>query len=101
TVRAPDSKSGGWGFKSLLACLLWAGASRQRLFHEIAMLQETYEKAVQFLRDVRSEVRKVTFPSRQETLASTVVVLAAVSIISVYLGIVDLVLARVLHSIFR
>src|SRR6266568_8715343 len=22
TVRAPDSKSGGWGFKSLLACFL-------------------------------------------------------------------------------
>jgi len=34
-------------------------------------------------------------------LASTVVVLAAVGIISVYLGIVDLVLARVLHSILR
>ena len=65
------------------------------------MLRETYEKAVQFLRDIRSEVRKVTFPSRQETLASTVVVLAAVGIISVYLGIVDLVLARVLHSILR
>ena len=65
------------------------------------MLQETYEKAVQFLRDVRSEVRKVTFPSRHETLASTVVVLAAVGIISVYLGIVDFVLARVLHSILR
>ena len=66
-----------------------------------SMLQETYEKAVQFLRDVRSELRKVTFPSRKETVASTVVVLAAVGIISVYLGIVDLVLARVLQSILR
>jgi preprotein translocase SecE subunit len=43
----------------------------------------------------------VTFPSRKETLASTVVVLAAVGIISVYLGMVDLVLARVLHGILR
>ncbi len=65
------------------------------------MVKETYEKAVQALRDVRSELRKVMFPSRKETLASTVVVLAAVSIISVYLGIVDFVLARVLHSILR
>jgi preprotein translocase subunit SecE len=65
------------------------------------MVKETYEKAVQALRDVRSELRKVTFPSRKETLASTVVVLAAVGIISVYLGMVDLVLARVLHSILR
>ena len=83
--------------------LLWDGLSQDDSLDETIMLrlQETYEKVVQFLRDVRSEVRKVTFPSRQETLASTVVVLAAVSIISVYLGIVDLVLARVLHSILR
>ena len=65
------------------------------------MLQEMYEKAVQSLRDIRSELRKVTFPSRKETLASTVVVVAAVSIISVYLGIVDFGLVRVLHSILR
>ena len=65
------------------------------------MVKETYEKAVQSLRDVRSELRKVTFPTRQETLASTVVVLAAVGIISVYLGIVDFVLASVLHTILR
>ena len=83
--------------------LPWEGLSQDDSLDETIMLrwQETYEKVVQFLRDVRSEVRKVTFPSRQETLASTVVVLAAVSIISVYLGIVDLVLARVLHSILR
>ena len=65
------------------------------------MVKERYEKAVQALRDVRSELRKLTFPSRKETLASTVVVVAAVSIISVYLGIVDFGLARVLHSILR
>ena len=80
---------------------LQLGAVARDSVNEVAMLQETYEKAIQFLRDVRSEVRKVTFPSRQETLASTVVVLAAVGIISVYLGIVDLVLAKVLHSILR
>ena len=79
----------------------WEEAVESDSLNEAVMVQETYEKAVQFLRDVRSEVRKVTFPSRQETLASTVVVLAAVGIISVYLGIVDLVLARVLHSILR
>ena len=37
-----------------------------------------YEQSVQFFRDVRSELRKVTFPTRKETLASTVVVLIAV-----------------------
>ena len=31
TVRAPDSKSGGWGFESLLACQGYQGVSRNRL----------------------------------------------------------------------
>ena len=31
TVRAPDSKSGGWGFKSLLACLLLRGATYSKV----------------------------------------------------------------------
>lgn len=64
-------------------------------------LKETYIKALHFLRDVRSELRKVTFPSRKETIASTLVVLGAVGIISVYLGIVDFGLSVVLHSILR
>jgi hypothetical protein len=30
TARAPDSKSGGWGFKSLLACLFFRGATSSK-----------------------------------------------------------------------
>jgi preprotein translocase subunit SecE len=59
------------------------------------------DKAVQFFRDVRSELRKVTFPSRKETLASTVVVILAVFVIAVYLGVVDFALSRVIGSILR
>jgi preprotein translocase subunit SecE len=51
-----------------------------------------YVKAMQFLRDVRSELRKVTFPSRTETLASTAVVIIVVFIIAIYLGMVDFIL---------
>lgn len=60
-----------------------------------------YEKAVQFFRDVRSELRKVTFPSRKETVASTVVVLIAVFAVSMYLGVVDFVLSIVIRGILR
>ncbi len=59
------------------------------------------DKAVQFFRDVRSELRKVTFPTRKETLASTVVVILAVFVIAVYLGVVDFALSRVIGSILR
>ena len=60
-----------------------------------------YEQAVQFFRDVRSELRKVTFPTRKETMASTVVVLIAVFAVSMYLGVVDFVLSIVIRSILR
>lgn len=60
-----------------------------------------YNQAVQFLRDVRSEVRKVTFPSRKETVTSTIVVIMVVFVISIYLGMVDFGLSIVLSSILR
>jgi preprotein translocase subunit SecE len=60
-----------------------------------------YEKAVQFFRDVQSELRKVTFPSRKETLASTTVVIIVVFIIAMYLGLVDFVLSFVITGILR
>lgn len=39
---------------------------------------------VKFLQEVRQEVSKVTWPSRQETLISTVMVLAMVALASVF-----------------
>jgi preprotein translocase subunit SecE len=60
-----------------------------------------YNKAVHFFRDVRSELRKVTFPTRKETIASTAVVLVAVFAIAIYLGIVDAVLSLVIGGILR
>ncbi len=60
-----------------------------------------YDKAVQFFRDVRSELRKVTFPTRKETIASTVVVLIAVFAIAIYLGVVDAVLSVLIGGILR
>jgi preprotein translocase subunit SecE len=60
-----------------------------------------YEKAVQFLRDVRSELRKVTFPSRKETLASTAVVIVVVFLVATYLGLIDFVLSMVITRVLR
>lgn len=60
-----------------------------------------YEKSVQFFRDVRSELRKVTFPTRRETIASTAVVLVAVFAISLYLGVVDFALSVAISGILR
>ena len=48
---------------------------------------------VKFLQEVRQEVGKVTWPSRQETLISTVMVLAMVALASVFFLAADQVIS--------
>ncbi len=47
------------------------------------------DKAVQFLREVKIELKKVTWPSRTQTIGSTVVVIILVFIVAVFLSLVD------------
>ncbi len=46
----------------------------------------------EFLGDVKAELKKVTFPSRQETLGSTSIVIIFCIIMSLYLSLVDSIL---------
>ncbi|HPD61476.1 MAG TPA: preprotein translocase subunit SecE [Thermodesulfobacteriota bacterium] len=46
-------------------------------------------KIIQFFHEVKSELKKVNWPTRKETFASTSVVLVIVLIIAVFLFIVD------------
>ncbi len=48
-----------------------------------------WEKIVQFFHEVKAELKKVNWPTRKETIASTSVVLVIVFIIAVFLFIVD------------
>ncbi len=53
------------------------------------------EKPRQFIREVISEGKQVAWPTKQVTMASTIVVIILVLIISFYIGIVDFILSRV------
>jgi len=59
------------------------------------------QKSLQFLREVRAEFRKVTWPTRKQTVGSTVVVIIVVVIISAFLGIVDMGLSGLLRVILQ
>jgi preprotein translocase subunit SecE len=48
-----------------------------------------WEKIIQFFHEVKAELKKVSWPTRKETIASTSVVLVIVFIIAVFLFIVD------------
>jgi preprotein translocase subunit SecE len=57
------------------------------------------QAARDYLREVVYELRKVVWPSRKETIGSTIVVLVIVIISGVYLGVVDLVLSRLIRMV--
>ncbi|HME96896.1 MAG TPA: preprotein translocase subunit SecE [Methylomirabilota bacterium] len=55
----------------------------------------------EFFQEVTAEFRRVNWPSRQEVAASTVVVLAVVLVLSMYLGAVDVALSRLVEVILK
>ncbi len=48
------------------------------------------EKITRFLKEAKVELKKVTWPTPRQTLASTSVVIIVVIIVSIYLYVVDL-----------
>ena len=57
-------------------------------------------KAIQFLSEVRSEVKKVTWPTKKEAMGGTAVVLVVVFIMALFLGLVDMFLSKIIGVIF-
>lgn len=59
------------------------------------------KKTTEFLNHVKAELKKVTWPTRKETYASTTVVILLVVFVTVFLGAVDWVLASVVKLLLR
>ena len=57
------------------------------------------DKIIQFFREVRIEIKKISWPLRNETIASTSIVIIIVLVIGLFLGIVDVGLARIIKII--
>jgi preprotein translocase subunit SecE len=59
------------------------------------------QKIQAFFQEVSVELKKVSWPTRQQTMNATVVVIVVSFIVAFFLGIVDVVLARIVGSIMR
>jgi preprotein translocase subunit SecE len=59
------------------------------------------KKVSGFYGDVKSELKKVTWPARNEVYGTTIVVLAAVFFFGIYLFLVDQVLQAAVQRIFN
>jgi preprotein translocase subunit SecE len=74
-----------------------AGQAKQRA--QARSGQKQGFSMTRFIRDVRVELSKVTWPTRSELLVSTIVVLVAVAIAGVYTGALDWAFAHALQLI--
>jgi preprotein translocase subunit SecE len=58
-------------------------------------------KVKEFFREVKVELKKVVFPTREELVGSTWVVIITVFVISMFLGIIDLGLSKIVGIALR
>jgi preprotein translocase subunit SecE len=54
---------------------------------------------VQYLQEVRQEANKVTWPTRRETMITTIMVLIMVFLAAIFFFVVDSILQWVVHQI--
>lgn len=60
-----------------------------------------FERLKLFFREVKVELKKVVFPSKDELIGSTWVVIISVLVVSVFLGIMDIGLTRIMQALLR
>jgi preprotein translocase subunit SecE len=75
--------------------------SLSRIKDEPGKFKGYIDKGLQFLREVKVELKKVVWPTRKQTIGSTVVVLILVIIISVFLGMVDIGLSSLIRVVLK
>jgi len=64
-------------------------------------IRERWEQLVRFLKEVRTEMKKVNWPPKKEIVGSTIVVIVSVFILSFFLGIVDVTLQKLVTLVLR
>ncbi len=59
------------------------------------------KKVVGFIRESREELKKVTWPDREEVTSFTVVVIVSVILVSVFLWFVDTILGTLINTVMN
>ncbi len=59
------------------------------------------ERIKTFLIETRNEIKKVTWPTKDELKASTRVVIIASILLTAFIGVIDLILSRIVKLIFQ
>jgi preprotein translocase subunit SecE len=60
-----------------------------------------WTRMTEFMAEVRNEMKRVTWPSRREVYATTIVVILTASFFGLYLFGVDIVLSNAVQAVFN
>jgi len=60
-----------------------------------------FKKITNFLKEVKIELNKVSWSTRQELVGSTVVVITVTFIMAIFIGLIDILLSHILRLVFR
>ena len=60
-----------------------------------------FRKIINFLKEVKQELSKVSWSTRQELIGSTFVVIVITSIMAAFIGLIDLFLSKLLSLLFK
>ena len=58
-------------------------------------------KPVNFLKEVKAELGKVAWSTKDELFASTIVVIVVTVILGIFIGVIDAILSKLLSILFR
>ena len=64
-------------------------------------VKDAPRNVVSFYGDVKTELKKVTWPAKKEVYGTTLVVIVTVVFYGIYLFLVDVVLQKAINSIFQ
>lgn len=59
------------------------------------------KKTINFLKEVRQELGKVSWSTREELIGSTFVVIIITSIMVAFIGVIDLILSKMLSLVYK
>jgi preprotein translocase subunit SecE len=63
------------------------------------IVTRTTEPVLRYFRDTRAELRKVTWPTREEAWKLTLIVLGTVLVMSIILGAADFIFGKIMQGI--
>ena len=59
------------------------------------------KKFVEYIKQSASELKKVSWPSKEEVKSSTLIVIGTIIFVSLFLGLVDKVISKVIQMVIK